>query len=495
MYKPTVGIIGSGIAGLASSVRMAALGYEVHVYEANSYPGGKLTELKLGSYRFDAGPSLFTLPEEIDALFEEVGEDPKQFFEYQKLSIITKYFFEDKTTLTATSDVVAFAKEIKEKLGVPERSVLEFIQKSKKIYEITTDVFLKKSLHKLDTYLSKTTLKAMMKLHQIGLFDTMNGSNRKQFKNEKLVQLFNRYATYNGSDPYQTPATMNVIPHLEFGKGAFFPKGGMHSITKSMYQLALRLGVIFHFNEPVKEIILERNKVKGIRLKDKEVNYDFVICNMDVNNAYRRKLINKRPPKIYLNQPKSSSAVIFYWGISRGFPELDLHNIFFSEDYKKEFKYIFKSQSVTNDPTVYVNISSKLNKEDAPPKCENWFVMVNTPHNEGQDWDVIIEKVRRNTIKKLSRVLNVDLEKHIEVEEELDPRSIEAKTSSFGGALYGNSSNNRIAAFLRHPNFSSRIKNLYFCGGSVHPGGGIPLCLLSARIVQDLVKKGFARKL
>lgn len=141
-----------------------------------------------------------------------------------------------------------------------------------------------------------------------------------------------------------------------------------------------------------------------------------------------------------------------------------------------------------NDPTVYINITSKDEPSDAPNGCENWFTMVNVPSNTGQDWDEIINRTRQNIIKKLSRLLGEDISNLIAFEDILDPRSIESNTQSYQGALYGASSNNKYAAFLRHPNYKSNIKNLYFCGGSVHPGGGIPLCLLSGKIVSQLIE-------
>ena len=194
-----------------------------------------------------------------------------------------------------------------------------------------------------------------------------------------------------------------------------------------------------------------------------------------------------------LKQEKSSSALIFYWGIQQAFEELALHNVFFSADYNQEFDFIFNKKLVYDDPTVYINITAKLNKNDAPTGCENWFVMINVPNNSGQNWDEIIEKSRKQILEKLSRLLKQDITKLIAHETILDPRSIESKTSSFAGALYGNASNNRYAAFLRHANFSSQIKGLYFCGGSVHPGGGIPLCLNSAKIVAQLIKDDFKK--
>ena len=142
-----------------------------------------------------------------------------------------------------------------------------------------------------------------------------------------------------------------------------------------------------------------------------------------------------------------------------------------------------------DDPTVYINITSKEENNDAPEGCENWFTMVNVPCNTGQDWDRIIKDTRKNIISKLSRILKTDIETLIEFESILEPRTIESRTQSYQGALYGASSNNKYAAFLRHPNFKQGIKNLYFCGGSVHPGGGIPLCLLSGKIVSELISR------
>ena len=190
-----------------------------------------------------------------------------------------------------------------------------------------------------------------------------------------------------------------------------------------------------------------------------------------------------------MNQERSSSAIIFYWGIRHLFPELDLHNIFFTQDYKQEFECLFEKKSVYNDPTIYINITSKEESSDAPKDSENWFVMVNAPGDFGQDWDKIIQETRKNIISKLSRILNTDIESLIEVEDILTPPLIERKTSSYRGSLYGTASNSKFAAFLRHPNFSNRIENLFYCGGSVHPGGGIPLCLLSAKITADLITK------
>ncbi len=492
-----VAIIGAGIAGIASAIRLAHKGYAVSVFEANAYAGGKLSSFEQNGYRFDAGPSLFTLPQLVTELFELVGKNPADFFEYEQLNEVCRYFWEDQTQLTAWAEPEKFANEVETVTGEKAEKILQFLKDAAFKYEVLDGLFLQDSLHKLSTWTSKKALKGYLSLPKLGIFGTMNAANEKLFKNPKIVQLFNRYATYNGSDPYQTPATLNIIPHLEYNIGAFFPKQGMVSITNSLVALAKSLGVKFYFETQVEEVILENDKVKGIKVKSKNekneknsplIVQDCVVSNMDITHTYRKLLPHAKHPNFLLNQPKSSSGVIFYWGIKQQFPQLDLHNILFSENYREEFKTMFEDKTIFHDPTVYINITSKYKPDDAPEGCENLFVLINAPANEGQDWDKIIAETKQNVIQKIKRTLGVDISELIECESILDPRTIESKTSSAQGALYGNSSNNRYAAFLRHANFSSKIKNLYFVGGSVHPGGGIPLALSSAKIMS-----GFCR--
>ncbi len=485
----TCAIIGSGISGIAASIRMRNKGYKVTVFEANSFPGGKLSQEINKGYRFDFGPSVFTMPQYVDELFILSGKNSRDFFNYVHLNPVYRYFFEDGTILDSYHGKKEYAAHMAAKTKDSEETILKYLNNTEQVYHLTADVFLHNSLHKFKNYFTKSIAKGIINFGKIGAFDTMNEANEKAFTDKKLVQIFNRYATYNGSSPYLAPATLNVIPHLEIIEGAYYPIGGIYSITQSLVELAKSIDVVFKFSSPVKEIIVENKKAAGVKTNNQTLPFDTIICNSDVYNTYKNLMPNQPKPEKTLRQPKSSSAVIFYWGIKKEFAQLGLHNILFSENYPEEFRYITHEKAIYHDPTIYINITSKHTITDAPPGCENWFTMINVPNNSGQNWDKLVAEARENIIKKASRILKTDIRPLIECELILDPRLVEQRTSSAFGAIYGNASNNKFAAFMRHPNFSKKIKNLYFCGGSVHPGPSMPLCLLSAKITTSLIKQ------
>lgn len=485
MQRKNIIIIGSGVAGLAAAVRLSAAGHQVTVVEANDYVGGKLTAQNIGRYRFDMGPSVFTLPGLVEELTTVSGT--KRKFEYLELDKICNYFYEDGTKLIAYTDKSKFAEEVATKLGEDKQSVYDQLKYSATAYELTSEIFMEKSLHRLSTFLNLKTAKAILNIGKLKMNQTMNELNSARFKNRKTVQLFNRFATYNGSDPYQAPAIINIIAHLEHNIGAFAPKGGMHDITKHLYEISKELGAEYRLNTKVKQVKTLNDKAVGVITDQGELAADIVVSDVDIKQLYTRLLDKKYYPEKILSQEKSLSALIFYWGVKKEFKELGLHNILFSANGEEEFKTMFGQKKPYHDPTTYINITSKVTPGDAPEGCENWFVMANVPHNASGDPIHYVQEMRRHIITKINRILKTDIETFIEVEDVLDPYLIEQRTGSSGGSLYGNSSNNKYAAFLRHANSSSKIKNLYFCGGSVHPGGGIPLGLLSAKIVAEMI--------
>ncbi len=480
-------IIGAGIGGLATAVRLAVKGFRVQVFEQADKPGGKISELHDKGFRWDTGPSLFTLPELANELFELAGENPTDYLSYKQIDPICKYFYPDGTQFNAHANAALFAKELEEKVGEPANNTTTFLKKYNDLYKLASPVFLFNSFHKLKNFMKPEFKQTLFKLHKLDSFRTMDYRNKRWFKTKYAAQLFNRYATYNGSNPYETPATLNMIAHLEHNLGGYFPDKGMYQVALAVYELAVRLGVQFRFNSRVNKIVYSKNKITGVEIDNEIIPSDMVVSNVDAATFYHHLMPNVKKPKSIINKELSSSGIIFYWGVNKQFASLELHNILFSANYRAEFDAIFKEKTIYQDPTVYLFISSKLVKTDAPAGSENWFVMINTPANYGQKWDDLIAIARQRIIKTINAHLGIKIEEHIISEHVASPITIEQNTASWKGALYGNASNSMLSAFNRHANFSRKFKNLYFVGGSVHPGGGIPLCLCSAKIVDELI--------
>lgn len=483
-------VIGAGLGGLSASIRLAHKGFDVTVFEQNTVPGGKARSLNSNAFRFDTGPSLLTMPFVIEELFAEAGENVNDFLSIKKLDNLCRYFYPDGTVLNAYSDINKFSKELENKTSEKRESLQKYLNYCKRIYDLTSDIFLFKDLYSLSTYTNIKALKTLLRVKGIDSFRTMDEANRSFFKDEKIIQLFNRYATYNGSNPYLCPATLNIISHVEYNIGGYYIQGGMNKLTEALFSLAVKKGVKFIFNSKVEEITLHNKKVTGLNVNGEYIQSDAVISNADVFNTYNILLKdnNSKPAKKYSSLEPSSSAHVFYWGVNINSEKLDVHNILFSENYKKEFDEIFIEKIYPSDPTVYIYISSKFSKQDAPEEMENWFVMINTPYD---NINLRYGDLKETILKKIKKFTGYDIKDKIITEQILTPSEIASVTGSYKGSIYGISSNNRKAAFMRQPNRSRQYKGLFFCGGSAHPGGGIPLVILSGKICSELVNKQF----
>jgi len=487
----TCAVIGSGIAGLAAAIRLQKQGFDVTVFEKNTSAGGKMSELNANGFRFDKGPTVLTKPEYVEELFELCGKRASDYWTYKAVDPIFNYFFEDGTVVRSSKNVEQFAKNVEANTSTSASSVLDFLEKSATKHFLTDEVFLQRSLHKIKNYFNWSTLRGILNFGKVDVFRSMDTANSKQFADQKVVDIFNRYASYNGSNPYLAPATLNVISHYEITLGTYFSKGGIHRIISALQDLGEEIGIKFRFNSAVKEIVTDGNHATGIRTENNLENFDLIVSNGDVYNTYKYLLPNSAAPKRFIEQPRSSSVIVFYWGMNRTFPQLGLHNMFLTNDSKQEYDHLFGTGTLYEDPTVHLTISSKMNTTDAPDGRENWAALISVPHDTGQDWNALVELSRKRVIQKLNGILNTDIEPHIVFEEVLDPPKVNAETNAAFGAVFSNSSNSMFSAFLRHPNFSSQLENLFFCGGTAHPGPGIPLCLLSAKIASELIAEKF----
>ncbi len=502
---PSVIVVGAGLGGLSAAIRLASLGVKVTVYEQQSLPGGKAGSEIRGAYRFDTGPSLLTMPYVIEGIFSDAGADWTDYLRVEKLEIICNYFWQDGTRLHAYGDPERFAAEVEARLGEPAEHVLRYLEYARRIHDAASELFLWNSLHDHRTVLSRLFWRQVWRLGRIDAMRTMHQANASFFRDPRLVQLFDRYATYNGSSPYRTPATLNIIPYVEYIQGGYAVIGGIHALPRALEKLAGELGVEIRYEERVDRIVTgaqhesrRRSRVRGVEVGSRFIQADAVVSNVDVSVTYPQLLGDESSKQLrrYRSFEPSSSGLVFYWGMRGRFPELTVNNIFFGSDYEAEFRSIFNERRLPADPTIYVNITSKMTATDAPDDGENWFILINAPYADGQQWAEETARVREVVLCRLSAALDrggagcgtVRMADMIEEEGVMTPEDIQRRTMSYRGALYGISSNSRPAAFARHPNRSPEYAGLYFCGGSTHPGGGMPLAMLSGRIAADLIR-------
>lgn len=486
-----VAIIGAGLGGLSIALLLRKQGYDVTIFEKNPQVGGKINNLCSNGFRFDMGASLITMPFVIENLFKSLDANINDYIKIEKLDIITKYFYPDGTCINAYSDLEQFTTEIKTKTTEKVKNIKDYFNYSKRIYDLTSDLFIFNDFNSISKLFNKKGLFTLFNIDKIDAFRTINQANSSFFSDNKVIQIFDRYATYNGSNPYKAPATLNIIPYVEYFLGGYYLKEGMYSLIKALEDLCKREEINILTNTEVIKINHTNNRITQLHTYNKIYYYDYFISNSDVNYTFNKLLSDdksKEAKRNYNNEP-SSSALVFYWGVKGNFSVLDTHNILFSEDYLNEFTQIFDKKQLPDDPTIYIYISSKFNPKDAPPGYENWFVMINTPENMGQNWNEIINKYRKIIIKKIKDLTSIDLQDKIVTESTLTPESIEKNTLSRYGSIYGISSNTKSAAFMRQKNRSKKYHNLFFVGGSVHPGGGIPLVISSAVIVSKMFEK------
>ncbi|MBD0324958.1 MAG: phytoene desaturase [Pyrinomonadaceae bacterium] len=484
-------IIGAGLGGLAAAVRLASNGVRVRVLEKNATLGGKVNIHRAAGYTFDTGASLLTMRHVLAELFQSAGRSVEDYLETVALEPICRYFWADGATFDASTNLDKTEREIER---IASRSEVEgfrlFLKDARRKYEVAERTFLAYILNDFPNLLLP---RYDRDLAAISSLRTLDAHVRRYFHSPHLQQLFNRFATYNGSSPYSTPATFALSPYVEFGLGAWYVRGGMYKLPLALAALAEELGVEIRTGAEVEEILIERGRACGVRFNDGEVlRADAVLANSDAVDTYRR-LIKTEARRIYTNRrleklEPSSSGFVLLLGVARRYPQLAHHNIFFSPDYPAEFHAIFEDKRPAAYPTIYVCASSRTDETQSPAGHENLFVLVNAPatsphtnwtNEAGSYRDLIVRLLEESGLEGLGRA--------IDYERMITPVDFEQTYYANRGSIYGISSNKRRSAFLRPPNKARDIDGLYFAGGATHPGGGIPLVLLSGKMAAELL--------
>ncbi len=481
-------IIGGGLGGLASAVTLAHAGFDVELFEKNDHLGGKLMPVKLGNYHFDFGPNTITMPEVFTTVISQTGENPEDYLDFIPLQAHTRNHFPDGSVFDFTSNQQQMISQLQTIDAPAADNYPTFIKEISRLYKLSERFFFPVTFQSWRDYLSPSLGFAVF---QVRPLESMHHFFQRYFTNPFLVQAFDRYATYIGSSPYQAPATFSMIAYLELVEGVFYTKGGNTRIAEAFAKVARNAGAQLHTNTAVSKIIVEKGKAVGIDLEDgTRITADKVILNGDLLSAFPNLVAEKARPslsdkKIAAFEP-SISAFVITVGLTQKLDMLKHHNVFFSSDYKKEFNDLFDASVYSDEPTVYISNSSHTDPSISPDG-DNLFILVNAPALTKEGHLQIDPESYKERIYDFLLSYGVDIRSHLAEERVFTPAFIREKFGSFRGALYGPSSNRRKDAFLRPPNASRDIQNLYFVGGSTHPGGGSPMVVLSGMNVSKKI--------
>lgn len=482
-----IAVIGAGLGGLSAAIRLRVLGHDVTVFEKNDVTGGKVRKVEHGEFYFDCGPSLITMPHVIEELFAFAGRDVRDFLEIVPLKTVCRYRWTDGTMLDAATDIEIMQERLAALNETDARHYQDFAAYSRKIYERTHRVFLESAIHEPAEIMDRENLGTLFHILDIDPFRTMYAGIRKYFSDPRIVQLFSRFATYNGSSPYKAPATLNIIQHVEHGMGGNYIMGGVYSLVQALTNLADSLGIEIRTSAEVASIVQQSKQATGVMVNGEYFRSDFVVCNQDVVTA-SAGLLDESERKLQQMEP-SLSGLVFLWGMNDKFPSLSHHNVFFSENYHTEFTQLFDEGRPADDPTIYIAVPGKTDPSIDTGEKESWFVLINMPFlRDTSDWGDYIKRTKKAVIERLAKH-GIEVDGRIEYEQTITPQDFASRYHANAGSIYGLSSNSPMSAFRRPANRSRSVKGLYYVGGSTHPGGGVPLVMLSGKITAELLQK------
>jgi diapolycopene oxygenase len=494
MSSHRVTVIGAGLGGISAAISLKAAGYDVEVFEKNSQIGGKLNVMEKDGFTFDLGPSIFTLPQFFQDLFERAG---KKMEDYVQLDAVTPHWrnlFENKPTIDLYQEEDLMRRELDKLPGDPEahwREFKDFLTYGREQYDIVNDGYFDKGLDNLWEFISYYKLKLLG--GKIDYKNTMSESIHQRLSDPQLRMIFEYFIKYVGSSAMDSPGYMNLMPMIQFDYGLWYVRGGMYNLAKGLGKLMEEMGIPIHLNADVEAIEKSGKQVTGIRMTDGTVHpSDIIVSNMEVIPAYK-KLLNE-PISFTRKLEKfapACSGIVLHIGTDKPFPQLAHHNFFYSEDQHKHFDTVFHKKQLPQDPTLYVVAPTRTDPSKAPEGCDNIKILPHIPPlEEGSDItheDYVALKDR--CIDKMERCGLTGLRESIVVEDLLTPVDIERMYRSNRGSIYGVVTDWKLNYGFKAPKTSTRYKNLYFTGGSTNPGGGMPMVVLSGQQCADRIIK------
>jgi phytoene desaturase len=487
--RPTALVIGAGLGGIAAAARLAHHGFQVTVLEKNARPGGRCGQLVREGHRFDSGPTLLLMPEVVAETYTALGTHLEDHLDLRRIDPTYRVWFEDGSSLDLTADQAALRAQMEAIEPGSFKGVRRYLAEGRHHYEHALRHFVGRNFTSLPDYLSPRNLwEVCVHLHA---FQKQYARTGRYFQHPHLKAAFTFQDMYLGLSPFDAPATYSLLPYTELGEGVWFPMGGMYQLVESLVAIAAAQGVRFNYQAPVSQITVEGQRATGVRLADgSHLEADVVVANADLPYVYGHLLPDARAARRLRRLRYTCSALMFYWGVDKVYPELGPHSIFLAGDYRHAFGRIFADHALPADPSFYVHAPARIDPSAAPSGSDTLLVLVPVGHLDetvAQDWEAWQAQARAAVLRRLAAMGITDLAAHITVEDTCTPRDWRRVYNLARGAAFSLSHTVLQVGYLRPHNRHRRYGNLYFVGGSTHPGSGVPMVLLSARLTVERI--------
>jgi phytoene desaturase len=484
-------IIGAGIGGITTAVYLAKKGFSVDVYEKNAVPGGRCGQIIRDGHRFDLGATMFLMPGIYKEIFKSLDIDLEKKLALKPLDDLYKIYFDNGDTLAFSSDENKMRQQLESIEPGSFKKSTEYVSKGYEIFRYSLKKLINRNFYNVFQLIN---LKNVPLLFKIKAFTPHYRYARRFFSNPHLLMAYTFQNIYVGQNPFDAPALFSMLPAAELTEGSSFPNGGMFAVVEAMLSEAEASGVRFHYNNPVTKICINRKRAESIILNDgRQAMADIIVANADLPYVYRELLPDRRITDRLDRMKYSCSAICFHWGLDKVYPQLDHHNVFLSDGFRNGLNKIFKEKSVSDTPSFYVHAPARTDLSSAPENHDTLSIIVAAGHLDKlfkQDWDQLKNRTRAAVIKRLKQQGLEDIEDHTKFEISFTPENWENVCNISRGSVFGSLGHNIMQmGYFRPHNRHGRYRNLYFAGGSTHPGNGIPNVLISAKLTAERILK------
>jgi phytoene desaturase len=487
--KQNVAVIGAGVGGIATAIRLAKRGYRVKVVEKNDQPGGRCGRMRMGKYSFDTGATIFLMPDMYRRAFTSLGERLEDYITLRKLDPNYCLNFSDSSSLKISSDLQRMGAQMESFEPGSAEAMLRYLAEGAFHHRLSVEHVVEKEFRSASDFFAPASMVRFLRMRAM---IPHNWYVRQFFKDPRLQIAFSFHDMYMGLSPRESPATYSLLQYAEIANGMWYAEGGMYRIVESLFSIAAKNGVEFEMDAPVESIQVAGGRAMGVMLKGgRKIDADVVVANADLGYTYQNLLPGSGVSRRMQKMEYGCSAVMFYWGLDHQYPGMGAHNLFFADDFEGHFDVLLHGGEWATEPNFYIHSASRCDGTVAPAGHDAWVIAVPVPNTKiaavGNE-ETLKQEMRSIILRRLAQHGWGDIASRIREERVFGPSDWQERYNLPFGSTHGLSHRLTQMGYFRPANRHAQIPNLFFAGASTHPGTGIPMVLMSARFAAQRIQ-------